>query len=154
MDKKEMINRTVHHLGRGGAIGEQMDGAALLGMNINKFQNHLRQVKGMNFFQFDDLVTLTVTSQTPYIAQYLAERINHVVVPMPEVSELDSVDMFDCHLQLNAVKGMLDKAIEEAKADGVFDAAERKAITELKQKYQATFEAFMLKLDALYAEDV
>uniref|UniRef100_A0A5Q0TKG0 Uncharacterized protein n=2 Tax=Vibrio algicola TaxID=2662262 RepID=A0A5Q0TKG0_9VIBR len=149
-----MINRTVHHLGRGGAIGEQMDGAALLGMNINKFQNHLRQVKGMNFFQFDDLVTLTVTSQTPYIAQYLAERINHVVVPMPEVSELDSVDMFDCHLQLNAVKGMLDKAIEEAKADGVFDAAERKAITELKQKYQATFEAFMLKLDALYAEDV
>ncbi|WP_027697222.1 YmfL family putative regulatory protein [Vibrio litoralis] len=154
MDKKEMINKTVQRLGRGGAIGEQADGAALLNMNLNKFSNHLRQVKGMNFFQFDELVEMTVTSQTPYIAQYFAERINHLVVPMPEVGELDSVDMFDCHLQLNAIKGMLDKAIEDAKADGVFDANERKNIKELKQKYQATFEAFMLKLDALYAEDL
>ncbi|HFG1875080.1 TPA: hypothetical protein ACGF19_004112, partial [Vibrio cholerae] len=63
------------------------------------------------------------------------------------------VDMFDCHLHLNAVKGLLDKAIEEAKADGVFDEKERKLIRSLKREYQATFEAFMMKLDALYSED-
>jgi hypothetical protein len=88
------------------------------------------------------------------VAEFFAERVNCLVVQRPCVGQLDSVDMFDCHLQLNAVKGLLDSAIDEAKKDGVFDTKEREVIDRLKHEYQATFEAFMLKLDALYSEVV
>lgn len=91
-------------------------------------------------------------STTTIVAEYFAERVNCLVVPRPLTGQLDSVDMFDCHLQLNAVKGLLDRAIDEAKKDGVFDAQERQEIVRLKNEYQATFEAFMLKLDELYSE--
>ncbi|NUW66926.1 hypothetical protein [Vibrio coralliilyticus] len=37
-------------------------------------------------------------------------------------------------------------------AYSVFDDKERQTIAELKRAYQATFEAFMLKLDALYSD--
>ncbi|WP_158138685.1 YmfL family putative regulatory protein [Vibrio metschnikovii] len=146
VNKKEMINKTI-----AGVTGGKEVVAAFLGMSVDAFNNHLYEKKGQRFFSIDELVEMSEFTNTPYIADYFASRVNHIVTEIPEVAELDSVDMFDCHLHLNAVKGLLDKTIEEAKEDGVFDEKERKSIRSLKREYQATFEAFMLKLDALYS---
>ncbi|ENO3965495.1 TPA: YmfL family putative regulatory protein [Vibrio vulnificus] len=147
VNKKEMVNRTI-----AGVTGGREAVAAVLGMSVDSFNNHLYEKKGSRFFSVDELVEIADLTSTSYVAEYFAHRVNCLVVPRPKVAELDSVDMFDCHLHLNAVKGLLDKTIEEAKADGVFDERERREIAVLKAEYQATFEAFMLKLDALYKE--
>lgn len=128
--------------------------AAKLGYTYDQYNNRLKMNKGTRFFSIEELVDIVDFTQSPCIAAFFADRIGFMVVEQPQLAELDSVDMFDCHLQLNAVKGLLDKAIEDAKADGVFDAAERKQIKELKAQYQSAFEAFMLKLDALYSEAI
>lgn len=147
MNKKEMVNKTI-----AGVTGGKEVVAALLGMTVDGFNNHLYEKKGQRFFNIDELVEMADFTNTTYVAEYFAMRANSMVVERPVLADLDSVDMFDCHLHLNAVKGLLDKTIEEAKADGVFDEKERKQIASLKHEYQATFESFMLKLDALYAE--
>lgn len=147
MNKKEMVNKTILDI-----TGGKEAAAAVLGMSVDSFNNHLYEKKGSRFFSVDELVEMADLMNTTYVAEYFAHRVGHLVVEVPNLAEFDSVDMFDCHLQLNAVKGMLDKTIEEAKADGVFDTEERKAIGQLKREYQAMFEAFMLKLDVLYAE--
>lgn len=149
INKKEMVNKTI-----AGVTGGKEAVAAVLGMSVDSFNNHLYEKKGSRFFSVDELVEMADLTSTPYVAEYFAERVGSMVVARPRVAQLDSVDMFDCHLQLNAVKGLLDKTIEEARADGVFDSRERKTIARLKNDYQGMFEAFMLKLDALYAEDV
>ncbi|MCR9495517.1 hypothetical protein NB493_08975 [Vibrio alginolyticus] len=149
VNKKEMVNKTI-----AGVTGGKEAVAAVLGMSIDSFNNHLYEKKGSRFFSVDELVEMAELTDTPYVAEYFANRVSCMVVEQPDVAELDTVDMFDCHLHLNAVKGLLDKTIEEAKADGVFDARERALIAQLKAEYHATFEAFMLKLDALYAEVV
>lgn len=149
MNKKEMVNKTI-----AGVTGGKEAVAAVLGMSVDSFNNHLYEKKGSRFFNVDELVEMVDLTNTPFVAEYFAHRVNSMVVGRPNLAELDSVDMFDCHLQLNAVKGLLDKTIDEAKADGVFDEKERKAIADLKSEYQSTFEAFMLKLDALYREAI
>ncbi|KLV08657.1 hypothetical protein ABT57_12565 [Photobacterium ganghwense] len=149
INKKEMVNKTI-----AGVTGGKEAVAAVLGMSVDSFNNHLYEKKGSRFFSVDELVEMADLTSTSYVAEYFAERVGSMVVERPRVAELDSVDMFDCHLQLNAVKGLLDKTIEEARADGVFDSRERMTIARLKNDYQGMFEAFMLKLDALYAEDV
>jgi hypothetical protein len=148
INKKEMVNQTIT-----GITGGKEAAAAILGMSVDSFNNHLYEKKGSRFFSVDELVELADLTKTPIVAEYFAERIGYLVVEQPRIAQLDSVDMFDCHLQLNAVKGLLDKTIDEAKKDGVFDKQERREIDRLKHEYQATFEAFMLKLDALYSED-
>ncbi|MFH0225119.1 YmfL family putative regulatory protein [Vibrio furnissii] len=147
VNKKEMVNKTI-----AGVTGGKETVAAVLGMTVDSFNNHLYEKKGSRFFNVDELVEMADLTNTPFVAEYFAHRVNSMVVEKPVLADLDSVDMFDCHLHLNAVKGLLDKAIEEAKDDGVFDEKERKQIRDLKREYQATFEAFMVKLDALYAE--
>ncbi|EKO3556524.1 hypothetical protein P0E96_000724 [Vibrio metschnikovii] len=147
VNKKEMVNRTI-----AGVTGGKETVAAVLGMSVDSFNNHLYEKKGSRFFNVDELVEMADLTNTPYVAEYFARRVHCLVVECPSAAELDSVDMFDCHLHLNAVKGLLDQTIEEAKADGVFDAKERKAIAKLKGEYQAAFEAFMLKMDALYSK--
>lgn len=147
MNKKEMVNRTI-----AGVTGGREAVAAVLGMSVDIFNNHLYEKKGSRFFSVDELVEMAELTGTSYVAEYFAHRVNCLVVERPKATEIDNVDMFDCHLHLNAAKGLLDKTIEEAKADGVFDERERREIAVLKAEYQATFEAFMLKLDALYKE--
>ena len=126
--------------------------AAQLGYTYDQYNNRLKMTKGTLFFSLDELIDIVDFTQSPCVAAFFADRAGFMVVEKPQIGELDSVDMFDCHLHLNAVKGLLDQTIEEAKADGVFDARERQAIAKLKGEYQAAFEAFMLKMEALYTE--
>ncbi len=147
INKKEMVNKTID-----GVTGGKEAVAAMLGMTVDCFNNHLYEKRGSRFFTVDELAEMADLRNTHFVADYFAERVGCLVVASPVAAEFDSVDMFDCHLQLNAVKGVLDKTIEEATADGFFDARERRDITRLKRRYQSMFEAFMLKLDALYSD--
>ena len=147
VNKKEMVNRTIAEVTGGKEVV-----AAMLGMSVDSFNNHLYEKKGSRFFSVDELVEMADLTNSLYVSQFFAERAGGLVVQKPNTAELDTVDMFECHLHLNAVKGLLDQTIEEAKSDGVFDAKERQVIAALKDDYQATFEAFMLKLDSLYSE--
>ena len=133
-------------------LGTRTTVAAMLGYNYDQYNNRLKLSKGSLFFSLEELVDIVDFTQSPCVAEFFASRSGHMVIEAPNPDELDSVDMFDCHLHLNAVKGMLDKTIEEAKEDGVFDKQERAQVAKLKKQYQTTFEAFMHKLDALYAE--
>ncbi|NAW99998.1 MULTISPECIES: YmfL family putative regulatory protein [unclassified Vibrio] len=148
VNKKEMVNKTI-----AGITGGKEAVAAVLGMSVDSFNNHLYEKKGSRFFSVDELVEMAELTSTPFVSEYFAQRVGFLVVEAPKAKELDNIDMLDCHLQLNAVKGLLDQSIQEAKADGVFDAKERGLIEALKHDYQGMFETFMLKLDALYKED-
>lgn len=150
MNKREMIKAVAENLGRGGSKGTLDDVAEVLDMNIHQLKNRLYNKKGQDL-SCEHLLELTVQSNSPAIAQYFASAIGQVVVDLPE-PDIDTVDMFECQLKLNAVKGLLDMTIEEARKDGVIDAEERQRIDKLKVKYQAMFEGFMLGLDSLYTE--
>ena len=132
--------------------GGRKEAAVELGMTKDIFENHLYERNGSRFFSVDQLLELADITQTPFVAQFFAEQCGYFLVQQPKATELDSEDMFDCHIQLNAVKGLLDKTVHEASKDGVFDSSERKLIHKLKNSYQSTFEGFMLKLERLYAE--
>ncbi|TVO37428.1 hypothetical protein FOF44_07115 [Vibrio algivorus] len=145
-----MIKAVAGNLGRGDSKGTLDDVAEVLNMNIHQLKNRLYNKKGQDL-TCEQLLELTVQSNSSAIAQYFAGAIGQVVVDLPE-PDIDTVDMFECQLKLNAVKGLLDMTIEEARKDGVLDAEERQRISKLKMQFQAMFEGFMFGLDSLYAE--
>ncbi len=147
-----MIKAIAASLGRGDSKGTLDDVADVLGMNIHQLKNRLYNKKGQDL-SCEHLLELTVQSNSSAIAQYFASAIGQVVVALPE-PDIDTVDMFECQLKLNAVKGLLDMTIEEARKDGVIDQEERKQIDELKTQFQAMFEGFMMNLDSLYTESI
>ena len=147
MNKKEMVNQTI-----AGFPGGKEAVAAVLGLSIDGFNNRLYEKKGQAFFSVDELEAMASLNNTPYVAEYFAEKSGHLVVAAPEIEELDSVELFDLQVKLNGVKGMLDKVLSESLADGVIDRTERKAIEKMKRHYLAVFTTSMNAIDAVYGE--
>ena len=147
MNKKEMVNQTI-----AGFPGGKEAVAAVLGLSIDGFNKRLYEKKGQAFFSVDELEAMASLNNTPYVAEYFAEKSGHLVVAAPEIEELDSVELFDLQVKLNGVKGMLDKVLSESLADGVIDRTERKAIEKLKRYYLAVFTTSMNAIDAVYGE--
>ncbi|MDO6707957.1 YmfL family putative regulatory protein [Photobacterium sp. 1_MG-2023] len=149
VNKKEMVTKSIQDV-----TGGREAVAAMLGMSVDSFNNHLYEKKGSRFFTVDELALIASLDNTPYIAEFFAMQTGHLVVEMPNVSDLDNVELFELQLKLNGVKGLLDKTISEALVDGKIDKVERKAITEIKRQYMAVFETSMNALDAVYGENV
>lgn len=149
MNKKEMVTKSIQNV-----TGGREAVAAMLGMSVDSFNNHLYEKKGSRFFNVDELALIASLDNTVYVADFFARQTGHLVVEMPNVSELDNVELFELQLKLNGVKGLLDKTISEALVDGKIDQVERKAITEIKRQYMAVFETSMNALDAVYGESV
>ncbi|HDM7598212.1 TPA: hypothetical protein PZ808_003154, partial [Staphylococcus aureus] len=74
MNKKEMVNKTI-----AGVTGGKEAVAAVLGMSIDIFNNHLYEKKGSRFFSVDELVEMAELTNTPYVAEYFANRVSCMV---------------------------------------------------------------------------
>ncbi|KFC95743.1 hypothetical protein GLGR_1906 [Leminorella grimontii ATCC 33999 = DSM 5078] len=121
-----MINKMVEHIDGGRSVA-----AHRLGLTEMQFKNRLYEMNGTRFFSIDELESLQDFSKTHFVADYFAQRAGCAAYQLPEVSELDNVELHALSLFADVVRGEVDKLIHESiNNDGVIDKAEKKLIWE------------------------
>lgn len=127
MNKKEMINKTIAEV-----TGGKEAVAAVLGMSVDSFNNHLYEKKGSRFFSVDELVEMADLTKTPFVAEYFAKKIDCVVVPLPDIAEMDKQELYDLEMWVGSLFGELNQTRYQAELDGVYDDEELKQIDKLE----------------------
>ncbi|EPG4346249.1 YmfL family putative regulatory protein, partial [Enterobacter hormaechei] len=72
---------------------EAMAGA--LGMSVTQFNNNLYEKNGCRFFEVNELEAMEDISNTSLLADYFARRRGALLVDVPQLEDLDRVDLFD-----------------------------------------------------------
>lgn len=126
LDKKEMVKKMVAAF-----PGGKSALAGALGIELSAFNNSLYEKNGTKFFDFDELEAMQDLTKTAFVADYFAQRAGCAAYQLPEVSELDNVELHALSLFADVVRGEVDKLIHESiNNDGVIDKAEKKLIWE------------------------
>lgn len=71
---------------------EAMAGA--LGMSVTQFNNNLYEKNGCRFFEVNELEAMEDISNTSLLADYFAQRRGALLVDVPQLEDLDRVDLF------------------------------------------------------------
>lgn len=89
---------------------EAMAGA--LGMSITQFNNNLYEKNGCRFFEVNELEAMEDISNTSLLADYFARRRGALLVDVPQLEDLDRVDLFTRAMRTAAARGQVDQIIQ------------------------------------------
>ncbi|WP_417536311.1 YmfL family putative regulatory protein [Methylophaga sp.] len=140
MNKKEMVNKTI-----AGFPGGKEAVAAVLGMSVDGFNNRLYEKKNQPFFTVDELETMASLNNTPFVAEYFAERVGRVTVDIPNSEEIDKQELYDSEMFVNSLSGQLKQLRYQAQSDGMYDPQELADIECAERKYIAALVAHLMK---------
>lgn len=115
--------------------------AALLGLELKKFDNHAYENAGTSPLGDEQLHALEQVAGTQYLADYLCSLYGGVFVAMPTEGELDNLDLYSRALATSSQKGRVDQLIAQALLDGQLDEAELAEIVAAHRKHIATRHA-------------
>ncbi|XUA20690.1 YmfL family putative regulatory protein [Citrobacter sp. OP27] len=128
---------------------EAMAGA--LGMTVTQFNNNLYEKNGCRFFEVNELEAMEDISNTSYLADYFAKRRGALLVEMPQMEELDRVDLFSRAMRTSAARGQVDQIIENALEDGVIEQYEAQEIREHHRRHLAAREEEIAAIISLFS---
>lgn len=114
---------------------EAMAGA--LGMSVTQFNNNLYEKNGCRFFEVNELEAMEDISNTSLLADYFARRRGALLVDVPQLEDLDRVDLFDRAMRTSAARGRVDTVIQRALEDGVIERHEAEEINEYHRRHLA-----------------
>ena len=117
---------------------EAMAGA--LGMSVTQFNNNLYEKNGCRFFEVNELEAMEDISNTSLLADYFARRRGALLVDVPQLEDLDRVDLFDRAMRTSAARGRVDTVIQRALEDGVIERHEAEEINEYHRRHLAARE--------------
>ncbi|MFD1801296.1 YmfL family putative regulatory protein [Mixta tenebrionis] len=117
---------------------EAMAGA--LGMTMTQFNNNLYEKNGCRFFEVVELEAMEDISGTSALADYFAHRRGALLVEVPNLEDLDRVDLFSRAMRTAAARGQVDQIIEQALEDGVIEKHEADEIYEHHRRHLAARE--------------
>ena len=98
--------------------------AARLGLPLKRLDNQVYENAGTQPLNDAQLHLLEQATGTTYLPDYLCALYGGVFVPMPELDELDNVELFERALNTQAKRGTVDQLIVKALDDGLIDEAE------------------------------
>lgn len=125
--------------------------AARLGLELKKFDNHLYENAGHRPLSDEQVRQLEQDTGTSYLADYVCGMYQGVYVPMPEVGELDNVDLYARSIKTEVKEGrvgqiiakaLADQRISQAEADDIL-AAHREHLAALAEEVRAVITLHM-----------
>ena len=128
---------------------EAMAGA--LGMSVTQFNNNLYEKNGCRFFEVNELEAMEDISNTSLLADYFARRRGALLVDVPQLEDLDRVDLFDRAMRTSAARGRVDTVIQRALEDGVIERHEAEEINEYHRRHLAAHEEEIRAIVALFS---
>ncbi len=128
---------------------EAMAGA--LGMSVTQFNNNLYEKNGCRFFEVNELEAMEDISNTSLLADYFAQRRGALLVDVPQMEDLDRVDLFTRAMRTAAARGQVDQIIQKALEDGVIEPHEADEIHEHHRRHLAAREEEIRAIVALFS---
>ena len=98
--------------------------AALLGLELKKFDNQAYESTGHRPLADDQLYLLEQVAGTTFLPDYICRMYGGVFVPMPDGETIDNIDLYTLALRSDVKEGQLDQLITKALEDGQIDEAE------------------------------
>ena len=90
-------------------------------------------------------------SNTSLLADYFARRRGALLVDVPQLEDLDRVDLFDRAMRTSAARGRVDTVIQKALEDGVIERHEAEEINEYHRRHLASREEEIRAIVALFS---
>lgn len=115
--------------------------AALLGLDLKKFDNHAYENAGTRPLADEQLHALEQVAGTHYLPEYLSGLYGGVFVVMPAKAELDNVELYRMALDADVKEGRVDQVIANALASGDIDEPELAEIIAAHRQHLAARHA-------------
>lgn len=125
--------------------------AGALGMSETQFNNNLYEKNGCRFFEVTELEAMEDISNTSFVADYFAKRRGALLVDVPNLEDLDRVDLFSRAMRTAAARGQVDQIIQKALEDGVIEKHEAEEILEHHRRHLAAREEEIRAIVALFS---
>ena len=90
-------------------------------------------------------------SNTSLLADYFAQRRGALLVDVPQMEDLDRVDLFTRAMRTAAARGQVDQIIQKALEDGVIEPHEAEEIHEHHRRHLAAREEEIRAIVALFS---
>ncbi|MFC2974825.1 YmfL family putative regulatory protein [Azotobacter bryophylli] len=120
-----------------GFPGGQEAAAAHLGIRPKRLGNQVYETAGCSPLSDAQIHALESVNGTRFLPDYVCALYGGVFVKVPEVGELDNVDLYSRVVRAAAKRGIVDQIIAAALEDGVIEACEAEAIREAHYAYLA-----------------
>jgi hypothetical protein len=146
LDTRREVMKTV----AAGFPGGQDCAAARLGIKPKRLQNQIYETAGCTPLSDSEIHALESVASTTHLPDYICAMYGGVFVPMPEVGELDNVDLHSRSIAAAAGRGKVDVLIAAALADGEIDKAEAEEILAVHRKHIAARHQEISATLALY----
>ncbi|CAE6923652.1 conserved protein of unknown function [Pseudomonas marincola] len=98
--------------------------AALLGLELKKFDNHAYENAGTRPLADEQLHALEQVAGTTYLVDYLCNLYGGLFVAMPTAAQLDHTELYSLAMGTAVKRGKVDALIAQALSDGEINEAE------------------------------
>ena len=136
--KREAIARIVEDF-----PGGKEAAAAVLGMNVTKFNNHQYECKGTRPLDEGQIFHLEQVAGTSHYADYIAKMYGGVFVQKQNEEDIDHVAIESMLMELCASYGQLHITVSEATSDGVISQKEENQINARRDQHIATLHKYL-----------
>lgn len=124
--------------------------ATYLGLDLKRFDNQLYQSAGHQPLSDEQLQKLEAVSGTTYLPDYITGLYSGLFTRLPELAELDNVELFRLALEADVAEGTLNKTIADAIAHDGIDAKELAAIIQAHRQHLAALHTEVQAVIALH----
>lgn len=123
--------------------------AGFLGLSEHSFNNRLYQTKGQRFTD-EELMAIELEYGVSDWSDEINRRLGKVSFNVPNLDELDRVELSTLQLRELAARGLLFNQLQESLADGVITSVEENAVRKLLHQAQSATSKAIESTIALY----
>ncbi|WP_095059259.1 MULTISPECIES: YmfL family putative regulatory protein [unclassified Pseudomonas] len=117
--------------------GGQVCASARLSLDLKRFKNQVYESGGVVPLSDEEVYVLESEQGTTRLPDYICAMYGGVFVRLPEVGDLDNVDMHQRSLRTSVKRGRVDQFLALALEDGEITAVEASEILALHAKHLA-----------------
>lgn len=125
--------------------------ATCLGLELKQFDNKLYENPGHRPLTDEQVLQLEKVAGTTYLPDYLTGLYNGVFVAMPELGELENLDLLARAMTTTVKRGKVDAMILKALDDGEIDEAELAEIITAHRRHIAARHTEVSAILALHS---
>ncbi|MBF0784465.1 hypothetical protein E4T80_03115 [Muribacter muris] len=131
--------------------GGKYSACGVLGYSENDLDNRLYQRKGQRFTECE-LITIEAEFGVSHWSDEVAQRLGKAMIAIPNIDELDSVEISALQLKELAARGLFFATLENFLADGVLTTVEINALRKLLHKAQSSTAQILESTIGLYSQ--
>lgn len=120
--------------------------------NVKRFKNQMYESAGVKPLTDDEVCALEQVTGTHMLPDYICALYGGVFVSLPQVDQLDNIDLYARSIKTDASLGTVDLMIQKALADGEIDAKEADEIMAVHHKHLAARHEEVIATIALFAK--